>query len=423
VNDNKTRPLDAGSPDEIIQLLSGLRLSADGLKLHAQIERGSREHGAIRDAVDCAFVDFVHTLLQKYVKDAKSDPATRVRAIIAQQRLAAHLGVRNEARAAEAPGVDAAGFEQHVASVLWSKREPPGFMRRAADHPLSGIGPANGSAHPPAALRGIDLERTRDEIEALQANLAAKIGQAHDQNLDFVAHLKTVQLALREAQALADLDALRRILVEGTEELIQGHQGLDRKLRAATDFLEAMKARHAAIHVEIGKVRAVALTDEFTGMPNRAAFLRRLEAEAGRAQRYGCPLSLAIIDPDRFDNIRDYVGRDAGDAVIRAYADQILAHFRSYDVVARYGEDEFAVLLPDTGREQALSALRKVQAQVNGIHYQHGGRCLSVPTFSTGLTWYKPGESTASLIERAGYALHRARVAGPNRIEALAPAL
>lgn len=423
MNNGKTRSLDTGSLEEIIQYLSGLRLSADGLKLHMQIERGSQEHAAIRAAVDRAFIDFVHTLMQKYIRDPKSDAATRVKVIILQQRLAASLGVDTDSQS-DTPrpaSVDAVRFEQHVASILWSKREPPGFRRRTSDHPLSGIEPANGATHRPGGLRGLDLEKTREELGNLQSGLAAKIDQAHDQNLDFVAHLRTVQLALHQAHTLHDMDALRSILVEGTEELIQGHQGLGRNLRAAIDFLKSMRARHATIHAEIDKVREIALTDEFTGMPNRAAFLRRLEGETGRAQRYGYPLSLAIIDPDRFDNIRDYIGRDAGDAVIRAYADQILAHFRSYDVVARYGEDEFAVLLPDTGHEQALSALRKVQAQIDGTHYHHSGRRLSVPTFSTGLTWYKPGESTASLIERAGYALHRAKVSGPNRIEALAP--
>lgn len=406
-----------------MRIVEGLRGSLEGAELCEQIERGGLEHASIRTSVDQAFVDFAHTVLQKYIRQPHSDPATRVKAILVQQRLGAIIGRPSESLQPAPRGVDTGQFQHQVASLLWAKTGPIQAPGRRAGERGNGIskGGHNGKTRRLRPLTDSELIKTRDELERLQSQLGRRLDQALSQNLDFVAQLKGVQDAVRNASRSDDLAALQRLLLQSAQELIDGHRRLDGNLRTAGEDLKAMKGHHRSLHHEMQRVRDITLTDEFTGMPNRAAFLRRLEAEAGRAQRYGYPLALAIIDPDRFENIRTYIGPAAGEAVLRCYAKQVLCHFRAYDTVARYGHDEFAVLLPNTGQDQAVSALRKVQSRVNGVHYHYSGKTLSVPTFCSGLTWYKPGESTANLLDRAGYALNRAKSAGTNRIETIAP--
>ena len=82
----------------------------------------------------------------------------------------------------------------------------------------------------------------------------------------------------------------------------------------------------------------MSLTDELTGLPNRRAFMRRMEDEVARVQRYGFPLSFALIDLDRFKSINDEFGHAAGAEVLRVYSRNIMTVFRHHDMVARYGE-------------------------------------------------------------------------------------
>jgi diguanylate cyclase (GGDEF)-like protein len=164
-------------------------------------------------------------------------------------------------------------------------------------------------------------------------------------------------------------------------------------------------------------VRLLSLTDELTGLPNRRAFLRRIEDEVARVQRYGFPLSLALIDLDHFKQVNDKYGHAGGDEVLQMYSKNVLSIFRHHDLVARYGGEEFAVLLPNTDAEGALRALTKVKNRAGETRWQANGDTIPVPTFSSGVSLYKPGETASAFIERADKALYRAKRLGRNRVE------
>jgi diguanylate cyclase (GGDEF)-like protein len=164
-------------------------------------------------------------------------------------------------------------------------------------------------------------------------------------------------------------------------------------------------------------VRLLSLTDELTSLPNRRAFMRRLEDEVARVQRYGFPMSFVLIDLDHFKDVNDEYGHAAGDEVLRVYSKNILSIFRHHDMVARYGGEEFAVLLPNTDADGAVRALNKVKKRAAETRWQTNGVMAHVPTFSAGVSLYKPGESTSAFIERADKALYRAKRLGRDRIE------
>ncbi len=266
------------------------------------------------------------------------------------------------------------------------------------------------------------LDRKRDQIDRLQETLANKVAEAISQNREFGALLEIERGALQQAESIEEIEGMRQILIGGIDELIKGQRALAAKLRGSNDYLQLVKSDSERLHDELNKVRLLSLTDEFTGLPNRRAFMRRLEDEIGRAQRYDTPLALAIMDLDEFKIINDTYGHAGGDEVLRYFATDTLSIFRHHDMVARYGGEEFSVLLPNTAREGAVCALRKVQQRAAGSSCESGGHRIQLPSFSVGLTFYVAGELPHVLIERADQALYQAKRLGRNRIEIRAPA-
>lgn len=264
------------------------------------------------------------------------------------------------------------------------------------------------------------LDRKRSEIEKIQDGLEMEAKAAIAQNREFGALLKTELGALQQVSSTQEIDALKDILIGGTRELLQGQQKLEERLLGSIKYMDLIRSDSKGLRDELNKVRLLSLTDEATGLPNRRAFLRRLEDEIGRAQRYGSPLSLALIDLDFFKQINDQHGHAAGDDVLKWFAEEPLAIFRHYDMVARYGGEEFSVLLPSTDEEGARRALEKVMNRVHETEsLESRGETIDVPSFSAGLTMYRPGEVFTDFIDRADKALYQAKSNGRNRVEAL----
>ncbi len=395
-------------------LANTLHQTADGIALQAQLEQGNSLRADIHRTVDRAFIAFVHALLSRYSKNPGKDPATGVRAVLILQRIIPYLESAAPESGRSAGSVE--NFEQQVASLLWSTRflatgDVPGERPRA-DSDRRHVG--RRTDDPPSPDSG--------RITEIQFGLRHSLERALSGAADSAAHLRTAQYALRQADSPAEVAVLRKILLDCADELVGDLDRVAEDLRLAEDGAREMRSLTGPFENTITAHQDPELTDALTGIPNRAALLHRLRAEAGRAQRHSIPLALAIIDPDRLDEAGSYAGPAAAAKVVCCYAREILASFRGYDMVARWGEDgEFAVLLPNTGHEQAVSALRKAHHRVSAASFRHRGRLLSVPTFSSGLAWYLPGECPEDLLQRAAQALRRAKSTGINRIETSLP--
>ncbi len=280
--------------------------------------------------------------------------------------------------------------------------------------PEQEVAPSDAPAE--SAFRG-HLEAARQDIRKLQASLGQQVLETISQNQEFGVLLEVVLGELRQTADLHDVDRLRDALTSEVSKLLDGHNQLADKLDSTHRYLQVVESDSRQLNDELTRVRLLSLTDELTGLPNRRAFLRRLEDEVGRVQRYGLPLSLSIMDLDRFKEINDKFGHPAGDEVLRCYSKNILSIFRHHDLVARYGGEEFAVLLPNTDKDGALRALAKVKKRSRETRWQCNGTVRHVPSFSAGLALYKPGETPGAFIERADNALYRAKRLGRDRVE------
>jgi diguanylate cyclase (GGDEF)-like protein len=261
------------------------------------------------------------------------------------------------------------------------------------------------------------LDSKRRDIQKLQATLAKQVLETIAQNEEFGVLLEVVLGELRQAGDGREMEDLRWTLIREIEKLTKGHHELAENLDSTHHYLQLIESDSRQLSDELTRVRLLSLTDELTGLPNRRAFLRRIEDEVARVQRYGFPLSLALMDLDHFKQINDKYGHGGGDEVLQIYSKNILSIFRHHDLVARYGGEEFAVLLPNTDAEGSMRALTKVRNRGLETRWQANGEPIPVPTFSAGVSLYKPGETASAFIERADKALYRAKRLGRNRVE------
>jgi diguanylate cyclase (GGDEF)-like protein len=279
--------------------------------------------------------------------------------------------------------------------------------------------PAPAAAQQPASDRHAreQLNQKNQEISKIRATLARHVDEAIAQNEEFGVLLGVELDALREAERIQDVEKRRVTLINEINKFVKKHRHLSDKFDSASKYLKLVESSNQQLSDELDRVRVLSLTDELTGLPNRRAFLRRLEDEVGRVKRYNTPVSMTIIDLDGFKAINDLRGHGGGDAVLRAYAENVLSVFRHHDMVARYGGEEFAVILPNTNCDGALRALQKVQQRVAESVCSYNDESFPMPTFSAGLADYRHGETLSDFIERADTALYRAKRRGRNCIE------
>lgn len=260
------------------------------------------------------------------------------------------------------------------------------------------------------------LNSQHRQAEKVQAKLMQHIQETIDENKQFGDMLQSVKMGLLEAEEIDDIDLLRQSLMEDVDKLGVAYQGLLGKLDEAKRYLKMIETDSQQLSDELARVRLLSMTDELTDLPNRRAFMRRLEDEMGRSQRYGFRLALAILDLDAFKDVNDEHGHAVGDAVLTCYADRILTVFRHHDMVARYGGEEFAVILPNTDVDGALAALNKVQREAAATTCQYGEVELKVPTFSAGVALFHAADDVESFIKRADDAMYEAKRQGRDRI-------
>jgi len=149
------------------------------------------------------------------------------------------------------------------------------------------------------------------------------------------------------------------------------------------------------------EVYKMALLDPLTGLFNRRYIEQRLEDEIKRSERHGRPLSVILFDLDEFKQVNDTYGHGAGDALLKAFAERLSRATRGSDASARYGGDEFLVVLPECKPENVQHVLKRLE----GIGVEIEGRRLPI-ALSAGWAELLPGESAKELLVRADAALY-----------------
>lgn len=169
------------------------------------------------------------------------------------------------------------------------------------------------------------------------------------------------------------------------------------------------------------KLKNLSVTDELTGLHNRKYLLERMEQEISRAKRYGTPLSLLLFDLDFFKAVNDIYGYEWGDVLLKSIADKLRQVIRKEDILTRYGDEEFVVVLPNTSEDNAFLFAERFRKEVERMEFIPAGEEERHPvTISGGIATFPclpdTEEDANTIIRYAEHALYNAKKRGKNKI-------
>ena len=177
-------------------------------------------------------------------------------------------------------------------------------------------------------------------------------------------------------------------------------------------FLARYRESAQRISLQYEMLEGIAFLDALTGLPNRRRMYGTLEAQISLAERYGTPFAVVLLDLDHFKAINDRFGHVVGDRALVRVAETARRELRTTDALGRWGGEEFLLVLPQTGLEEAAAVADRVREAVAAIADLADGGI----TLSGGLAVYRPGDDGDRLTQRADRALYEAKGAGRDRV-------
>ncbi|MBV7487919.1 GGDEF domain-containing protein [Pseudomonas sp. PDM30] len=275
------------------------------------------------------------------------------------------------------------------------------------------------------------LQRLNERLESFQSNLQAATA-GHADNRSAARQMDTqireqvdgLQSSMQEA---ADLEDLKHVLENHLEGLLgtmdqhqkqrdEREQEVAARLHSLAERVAHMEQEAQGYREHLEEQRQKALVDPLTGLPNRAAWSERLGHEVTQWQQHGNTLLLAMLDLDHFKRINDNYGHLAGDKVLKIIASVLRKRLRGTDFIARFGGEEFVLLMPSTVPAAGLKMLESLRASIEACPFHFKGEPVTI-TVSIGMTAFRPGEHSDQVLKRADQALYRAKNAGRNRVE------
>lgn len=205
---------------------------------------------------------------------------------------------------------------------------------------------------------------------------------------------------------------------------IHSARGLAEDTRHTAEELSELRTRAEHAEAEIQRLRdeldqmsAMASHDLLTGVLNRQGLTDVVGKELARSDRSGTSVCVALLDIDDFKRLNDRLGHISGDAALKHLASVAKASLRPHDSVARFGGEEFVVIMPDTHLPQAIEVLTRLQRELTKQLFLQGSEHVLI-TFSAGVVQVQPGESMDQIIDRADKAMYSAKRSGKNRVVA-----
>ncbi len=236
--------------------------------------------------------------------------------------------------------------------------------------------------------------------------------------------MATITLALNDH---SNIDSLKQAVESHVQQLQvalsdykqqseppEDRESLAVQLQALASKVQQMEQNEEDIRHRLEEEKQRAVTDSLTGLPNREAYNERSHQEMQRWERYKHPLTLAVIDIDFFKKINDNYGHQTGDKVLKIVSNAVVKRLREVDFMARFGGEEFVLLLPETDGEKALEVLNRIREALANAPFRYKNEKITI-TVSIGIAEFTEGDTCEKVFERADEALYKAKETGRNK--------
>ncbi|QCK87630.1 GGDEF domain-containing protein [Phreatobacter aquaticus] len=250
-------------------------------------------------------------------------------------------------------------------------------------------------------------DRVVDEIEHVMTMIDSAAGHATAYGQD----LAGASAKLATTGSTEGLRSIIENLVRSTREIEANNKALEQRLKASRTEIKQLQENLDAVRTE-------SLTDPLTSLGNRKFYDQAISKSLALANKSGTPMALLISDIDHFKKFNDTFGHLTGDQVLRLVALSVKQNVKGQDLACRYGGEEFAIILPDTTLRAAVTVAEHIRRAVmtKELIKRSTSENLGRITVSLGVAAFRPGDTVATLYERADRCLYAAKRNGRNRV-------
>lgn len=290
------------------------------------------------------------------------------------------------------------------------------------------------AATPPLTLRRLDdVERRLRDVILKQSEAKGRAMEAQEEMRQmlrvFIERLATICSStdafgtemeqnaglIEQARSLSELTPVLKQVVSATRAIAQQSLATRDELHGMRERAQATEAEVAKLHQELDRVSAQVRHDALTGALNRKGLEEAFDRELSVVQRKDAPLCVAMLDIDNFKRINDERGHATGDEALSHLAKVARDSMRPQDTLARFGGEEFVILMPDTPLESGIEAMTRLQRELTKQFFLAGSEKVLI-TFSAGVAQLARDEDRDAVLRRADKAMYMAKRAGKNRV-------
>jgi diguanylate cyclase len=257
-------------------------------------------------------------------------------------------------------------------------------------------------------------QAARDALRQLIHDMVVQVGELGEHTGRFERVTQGHAQAIEKADSLEELAGVVKAMLEDSRDLHAAVTRTQQRLQSDQTRATELETRVRELEGELRRLSQEVSTDMLTQVANRRGLMQAFEAESARCERAAGTLAVGLIDIDNFKKLNDTLGHAAGDVALKSLAAAVRERLRPADHLARFGGEEFVLLLPDTAVGEAQEAMTRLQRSLTEALFMHEGREVFV-TFSGGVTAWRSGEALQASLERADQALYEAKRTGKNR--------
>ncbi|HWV18317.1 MAG TPA: GGDEF domain-containing protein [Rhodocyclaceae bacterium] len=262
-----------------------------------------------------------------------------------------------------------------------------------------------------------NLLEANDRLKQMLATFVDRLGDFSSTTGDYHDKIEACATRISQARDIAEVSSV-------LEEVMRETRNMQINTARSHDDMNLMRRRVSEAEHEVERLMSelsqaseMVRVDPLTGALNRKGMDEVMQREVARTRRQNAPLALALLDLDNFKQINDQLGHRTGDMALQHLANVTRETLRPQDTLVRFGGEEFVIILPDTGMEEAVKAMERVQRELTRRYFLADNNKLLI-TFSAGVSVLGASEEPVDAIRRADQAMYLAKRAGKNRVMA-----